>query len=655
MTTVRKRNVIPGLFKQTMPLLLSLLTFSVLIFGIINYSTYKKDIWEKDVKARLFEILMTKKTKLEKELYSRIHYTHSVSAYVSLNPELKNYEFYNLAEELINDDSVISTMALSKDCIINAIYPIKGHEAALGLDLLTHPDRKEIVEKTIKTHKTFIAGPVNLVEGGLAFVSYTPIFDKSSGEKNKFWGVTDIVIYQNELLKRANINKSELGFLFALRGYNGQGKNGDIWWGNKSVFNQNPICVDINLPYGNWELAAVPEIGWDSYLDQDQFLFIILISSSLIISLLIWLISRALVRIKRNEQELNAIFKSMDSLVIEFDQNGRYVKIPPCNSELLFKPKEELLNKTVYEVVSFQQAKMVHDAILKCLKTKKLVEIQYSMEITNRKKWFNSRISWKSEQTVIFHAYDVTEQKNANQRVIESERRLLELNNTKDKFFSIIAHDLKSPFNVILGYSELLSKGFDGFDEEQRKIWISRIDEASRNTYNLLENLLLWANFQRGKIEVRKEQLNFKKLIFEAIEVYRPGADNKLLKVDVVVPDNLNILADKFIFRTIIANLFNNAVKFTNKNGLIKIEVREANNFIEFKISDNGVGMSKDTLNKLFLGEESVSSLGTENEKGTGLGLLLCKEFVENHEGKIWAESELKKGSTFYLTIPINE
>ena len=645
--------------RQSTPVIVALISFLILVFGTLSYLNYQKDIWEKDVKTRLFQILMTKKTKLEKALYSRIYYTKSVAAYVSLNPDLSNLEFYNLADELINNDSVISTMSLSKNCIINAIYPAKGHEAAIGLDLLAHPERKEIVEKTIETHKSFIAGPVELIEGGIAFISYTPIFDKTTSQSDKFWGVTDIVIYEDKILQRATLKENEFGFMFALRGYNGLGKDGAVWWGNPAVFNENPVEVNIDLPYGTWVLAAVPEIGWSSYFNQDHVLLILLITSSFVISVLIWLFSKSVVEIRKNEQELNAIFRSMNSLIIEFDQDGRYIKIPPVNADLLIKPREQLLQKSVYEVFPLEMASLFHQKILECLKSKHLVEFEYPLQIGEKNIWFAARLSWRSEHTVIYHAFDISDQKKTRERIIQSEQRLKELNATKDKFFSIIAHDLKSPFNVILGFGDLLKSNYDQFDEDERKELIDGIDDAAKSAFNLLENLLLWANSQSHKVEIKKEMVNVRNLITEAIGVYLPGAENKKISTKINVPEELTAKIDRFTIRTVIGNLYNNAVKFTPKGGTIKIEAYQNTNpdYVEVCVSDNGVGIAPDLIPKLFLVEASKSTAGTENEKGTGLGLLLCKEFVEEHQGEIWVESNCdenlgKPGSRFYFTIP---
>lgn len=375
--------------------------------------------------------------------------------------------------------------------------------------------------------------------------------------------------------------------------------------------------------------------------------------SSLIISILIWFTSISIIKVRENEQELNAVFHAMDSLIIEFDNDGKYLKIPTSNTSLLIRPKEELLKMTLYDNFPKEKAEIFHNAILKCLKTKELIQIEYSLQIGDKKKWFATRISWKSEQSVIFHAVDITEQKNARQKIVQSEKRLKELNATKDKFFSIIAHDLKSPFNVILGFSNLLKTEYDQMEPTQINKLISTINDSSKSAFKLVENLLLWANAQRNKIELTKERLNLKKLVVQSIEAYLSAAENKNIQIEIQVPILLNIYADEFMLRTIIANLFNNAIKFTNKKSEIKIEAKQTDEHIEICVADNGIGIPPEIIPNLFLIGENVSTLGTDNENGTGLGLLLCKEFVAKHNGRIWAESILGKESKFYFTIPV--
>ena len=239
------------------------------------------------------------------------------------------------------------------------------------------------------------------------------------------------------------------------------------------------------------------------------------------------------------------------------------------------------------------------------------------------------------------------------QKLVKEE--LMNLNATKDKFFSIIAHDLKSPFTAMLGFSTILNENFDKYDTAKQKEFLSYIHIGIERAYNLLENLLLWSRSQEGNIELRPEEINLYLLANEAIELLNQSADNKSLKLLNKIHIDTFVVADKYMLSTIIRNLISNAIKFTAQDGKIIIKADLTANdkqFVKITVKDNGVGISKEIQSKLFDISENVSTHGTENEAGTGLGLILCKEFVEKHNGKIWIESEIDKGSSFHFTIP---
>lgn len=159
------------------------------------------------------------------------------------------------------------------------------------------------------------------MEGGTAFISYTPIFNKTQSQETSFWGVTDIVIYRDKLLEESSLHTEEKGYRFALKGHNGQGDNGAVFWGDEAIYNDDPVKINVELPYGNWILAATPIKGWSNFFDEEKFLIIILIVASTIISILIWILSKAILKIRQNEQELQAIFESMNSLVKKIKMN----------------------------------------------------------------------------------------------------------------------------------------------------------------------------------------------------------------------------------------------------------------------------------------------------------------------------------------------
>ncbi len=243
--------------------------------------------------------------------------------------------------------------------------------------------------------------------------------------------------------------------------------------------------------------------------------------------------------------------------------------------------------------------------------------------------------------------------KKQNDELIMSDKKLREAVSTKDKFFSILAHDLKNPFSIIMGYSEILSSTMKTLKQETIYEYIKEIYASTKTTYSLLENLLAWALSQQDRILIHKTQLKLKKIILESSAPYSPNSRKKKITFDISISDNQIIFADKYTFTTILGNLISNAIKFTPVNGRIEISHERKNGFDELKITDTGVGMTDEQINNLFKVEKSKSTMGTMNEEGTGLGLILCKEFIEKNDGRINIESKREEGSTFTIFLPV--
>ncbi|MCK9281672.1 MAG: ATP-binding protein [Melioribacteraceae bacterium] len=232
-------------------------------------------------------------------------------------------------------------------------------------------------------------------------------------------------------------------------------------------------------------------------------------------------------------------------------------------------------------------------------------------------------------------------------------QELAETNLTKDRFFSIIAHDLKSPFQGLLGYSQILVDEFPTLNEDEKKEFILSIDELIHSAYKLLENLLEWSRLQTGKMPFKPELIPVKHEMNGTLNLLAQTASNKGINLEYNIDNSIIVFADKNMFAAIIRNLISNAIKFTNIGGKIIVDAVKKENHIEFSVTDSGVGMPKERIADLFKIDKSISSKGTANEEGTGLGLLLCKEMVDKHSGKIWIESELNKGSKFSFTLPL--
>lgn len=239
------------------------------------------------------------------------------------------------------------------------------------------------------------------------------------------------------------------------------------------------------------------------------------------------------------------------------------------------------------------------------------------------------------------------------------EDKLQALNVSKNKFFSILSHDLKGAFGQFIGATDLILDSINEFDKEQIENIVKLLNEQAEKNYKLLENLLDWSKSQEGILKFQPEPINISLLFKEIVEYYKQQAENKSIDLIVKVKENLIIYADKYMLSTVLRNLISNAIKFTSENGQVIISAREIvdkENFgekvLEVSVADSGVGMEKDRLEKLFNLEGNYSTKGTGGETGTGLGLILCKEFIEKHGGKIYVESEVGKGSVFKFTIP---
>ncbi len=229
---------------------------------------------------------------------------------------------------------------------------------------------------------------------------------------------------------------------------------------------------------------------------------------------------------------------------------------------------------------------------------------------------------------------------------------LQELNATKDKFFSIIAHDLKSPFTGLLGFSELLIEESDTASPEALKQYYQLLYKSAKQGYDLLTSLLEWSLTQSNSIKFLPDIHNLYEIVREIINLLSNNIREKNINVHFDIDKSLMVYADTNMLKTIMRNLISNALKFTHPGGEIFIRAKTTDEHLRIEVQDNGVGMNEKTKNKLFRVDENSSRKGTNNETGTGLGLIICKEFIQQHNGEIWVESEINKGSSFFFTLP---
>jgi len=262
------------------------------------------------------------------------------------------------------------------------------------------------------------------------------------------------------------------------------------------------------------------------------------------------------------------------------------------------------------------------------------------------------------QQTAKKKAYNLLEFRNyqisrMNDEIELQSVDLKRMNKTKDKFFSIIAHDLKNPFNSIKGFTELMIENNTEYDEEKRLKFLKIVKDSTNKASALLNNLLIWANSQSGNLTYTPQKIELVRHVMDVVSLLEIQAIKKEIDIYNNIDHNLSVRADVNMLNTILRNLISNAIKFTKQKGEIKILSSLKNNMVEIRVKDNGVGMPEEDVKNLFSIDVKNSNMGTANEQGSGLGLILCKDFVEKHGGEIWVKSELNMGSEFIFTIPL--
>ncbi len=362
--------------------------------------------------------------------------------------------------------------------------------------------------------------------------------------------------------------------------------------------------------------------------------------------------------LKEKDEKFTQLIRNSFDIIVLLDSDGmqRYVS-ESCEKILGYKP-EELTHIPVIE-------KMIHpedrEKAIKGLKD--IIEknehggVQYRHRHKNGgwvylESFGTNQINNPAIRAVVLNVRDVSERKRAEQALQESEARLKELNATKDRFFSIIGHDLRSPLSIINGLSGLLLEQIHNQDYKELEKNARVIQKSSQRITDLLTNLLIWSQSQTGKIKFNPQYFEFTSLVDEVSDLLSSWASQKSIRISKSLPKDLPITADFDMVSTILRNLISNGIKFTKTDGEIKILAEKKSHQIIVSVKDNGIGIRQKDIDKLFQIENAYSNTGTQKENGTGLGLLLCKEFIEMHGGKIWVESTVGKGSTFSFMLP---
>jgi two-component system sensor histidine kinase VicK len=598
--------------------------------------------------------------RFDRELNTLINLSSGLDAYIKIHHgDLNSAEFQLFLKEIRSNSPLIRNLGVAEGTLLRYMEPLKGNEKALGVDYRTVPGQWPNIEKAIRLKKGTLSGPVELIQGGKALIYRLPVYIE-----DKYWGLLSTVINIDSLFDASFKELTPRKYKFAIRLIDLQKSSaGKILYGDPDVLNKkNIVHLNASIPNGKWEYIILPkrnepEINIIRWVEWAGLFF-----AAILFFLFSHLFKLRLQNkeahnnLQRSEARLQAIINTTLSGVSILDKNGYQLFTNKTCEVIHGFSQDEVVGKHFSMLahpddISFGMQK-IHEILTDQIEFfdgefrllhKTTREIIWIHIVATR---FPKLLQYDEESILIFYQ-NISKQK-------EIENKLIELNTTKDKFFSIIAHDLRNPFVALMGLSELILNNYNNISEDERRKKLEMIHESAQHTYQLLENLLTWALSQSGGIAFKPSKVLLNEVIKNSIQVLNAAASNKSIKLINNVGRAQYVYADSYMLETILRSLVSNAIKFTPKNGLITVDADDVKtgDFIEIYVKDTGIGIPAEMLDGLFQIDQDKIRRGTENEKGTGLGLILCKEFIEKHGGQIWVESNTDIGCKFCFTVP---
>lgn len=557
---------------------------------------------------------------------------------------------------------------------------------AFGYDMFSEPIRRKAMETARDSNETVTSGKVNLVQDTgkvvqAGFLIYLPIYRNGKPNTTLSERRTSIIGWVYSPFRMGDFMKglfSEHAADLQVEIYDGKNISDETkMYDSKTqptgMDQSSVIKKEINFNKHGWTVLvkSTPQLESRLGFDTARIILIVGFSLSFLLAIITWLlVNKRMNAIKANKERERAeenlinsekryrrLFESAkDGILILDAETGKIVDVNPFLIELLGFSKERFIEKAIWEIGFFKDVVANQNNFIELQQKNYIRYEDLPLETANGKKInveFVSNVYLVDNQKVIqCNIRDITERKHTEVIVKKTNEELTKLNAEKDKFFSIIAHDLKSPFNGFLNLTELMADSTEKFSQAEFAEYSKSLNKAARILYKLLDNLLEWAQIQNGSIKFTPKDSDLFIIASQSIDTINQRAQQKRITIINEIGNNEKIYADEKMISSVLRNLISNAVKFTRTGGKIIVQSEQSNDTIKISVTDNGVGIPENDVKKLFKIEEKVSSKGTEGELSTGLGLLLCKEFIEMHSGKIWVESKENIGSTFYFTLP---
>lgn len=353
--------------------------------------------------------------------------------------------------------------------------------------------------------------------------------------------------------------------------------------------------------------------------------------------------------LRESKSRITNILSSIEDTFFSLDEQWRFTDVNPTAVYApLSRPSEELTGRVMWELYPQLEGTEIQQHYFDAAQNHTLEHFETKSPLNGR--WYEVFIKGRKNGVDVYMR-DITKHHEYENILAKKNEELEKVNDIKNKFFSIIAHDLKNPFISLIGASDLLLENVNMYDYNKIEKLTRVINDSAKCGYNMVMNMLEWAKSQSGNLIFNLEEINLKDLIFTDLSNTIEYASLKNIKIIFKINSDTKVYADKNLLKSVFRNLINNALKYTPNGGMVTIGTKNKNGNVTIYINDTGIGIERCDLDKIFRSDIKFCRPGTNHEQGSGIGLVLCKEFIEKHGGKIWVTSEVDKGSTFYFSL----
>jgi signal transduction histidine kinase/CheY-like chemotaxis protein len=630
------------------------------------------------------------RSRLEGALTADVQLVRGLVAVLSTEPDMTQERFADLGAHIIGDHGEISHIAAAPDLVISLIHPLSGNEAAIGLDYNQNDAQRAAAYDVRDSGNMVLAGPVNLVQGGRAFIARFPIFT-GEGADRRFWGILSAVIKEQGLYDRAGLTDDNLGIDLALIGKDGRGSEGELFFGNAEVFGDNPVLMEITLPEGDWLLAARPKGGWASAPDNRWTMRLVLLMAGALILIPTFLASalsaarrQAIEKLKRRERELETLSRRLE-IAVETSKIGIW-ELDVGTGELIWDRRMfELygMERSDHPVTFSDWKKRLHpedvqgavETFWRATQQDEHYLSEYRIVLDNGERKYIRALGsayWDAEgrQRMIGVDWDVSWDVHLREELIRANRALTQLNNelleakltaeqadrAKSEFLANMSHEIRTPMNGILGMADLLA---DTDLSEEEQLYVETIRDSSNALLKIINDILDLSRLEAGKLDISPTDFDLHTCIQQAVNLLRPKAEEKGLDVSVEIDQGVpqHVRGDDGRLRQILVNLVGNAVKFTAE-GAVTLRARNAPTSpyrIIIEVEDTGIGISESQAQHIFDRFSQADAATTRAFGGTGLGLTISSILAGRMGGSLTLcpDRDPEGGACFHLEIEL--